>query len=307
VGMVDVVKWSFRLLNKRPWFFYLVLLTIIAPIFILGLAIHFNFVDFEPDVLAWKNEVIPRFIIIATWKGGTTSMCNIFSKHPLICKASGEPPYFVRHSEFRKMSFSMWQKQTFRHCRQTKYVVMKSAGMLSGRYCAPRLKSVLPNAKIVVLLRNPVDRVYSHWFMEFCKGRTTLSFERFIKRHKRILDAGLYAHSLKRWFQFFSEEQFLIIRSEDFWKQPRDTLLKVQEFANIPVHNFSDSEVTRVYGSSPRCDRLLGARPQMNPSIRRQLFKYFAPHNRRLETLLQKPFYWSLNESSNIEMDIDDD
>jgi len=111
---------------------------------------------------------------------------------------------------------------------------------------------------LIVLLRNPIDRAYSHYWREIKKGRETLSFEEAIKIeksrlkkeiekilenghyvsfnfiHYSYLTRGIYVEQLKRWFKYFPKHQFLILCSEEFYSNPEEKYKEVLNFLKLP-------------------------------------------------------------------------
>ncbi len=103
---------------------------------------------------------------------------------------------------------------------------------------AERIWSYNPQIKLLVLLRNPVERAFAHWNMQRFKGREPLDFFDAVKEEKSRLagapplearrfayvDRGRYAQQLERFFRFFSREQMMIIKFEKFRREQRQTL-----------------------------------------------------------------------------------
>ena len=105
-----------------------------------------------------------------------------------------------------------------------------------------RIFSIIPGIKLIVLLRNPIDRAYSHYYHQVTHKRETLSFEEAIKKeydrlngedekmmknkdylsynhaHFSYLSRGIYVDQLKRWFSIFPKNQILVLKSEDFFE-----------------------------------------------------------------------------------------
>ena len=119
------------------------------------------------------------------------------------------------------------------------------------------MKACLPRTKLIVLLREPVARAWSHYNHSFRKGDETLAFEEalareperlrgeeerlvrddayFSKPHRHLsyLARGIYAVQLERWFQSFERDRFLVLKSEDFFARPRDAVLRATGFLGL--------------------------------------------------------------------------
>lgn len=168
-----------------------------------------------------------------------------------------------------------------------------------------RLAGILPEARLVALLRNPVDRAFSQYHQRVRKGRESLSFEEAVAaeeaslsdlgsegfdrggvpaldaRGTSYLSRGLYAGQLARWSTFLEDGRLLILKSEDFFASPGDALPRVLHHLGLPDHEIPASDV-----------RNRGSYVGMAPSTRRRLEEFFEPHNRELYELLGTDFGW---------------
>jgi lipopolysaccharide transport system ATP-binding protein len=164
-----------------------------------------------------------------------------------------------------------------------------------------RVRQALPQVKLIALLRNPVDRAYSQYQMNFRKDIEPLSFEDAIAAeperlrarsdwsdagwraagHVSYLTRGHYAEQLQRWFDHFSREQVLVVKSETFFAQPDDVFARTLDFLGLSAWQPDEYRASNS-----------GEYEQMRPETRARLMKYFGPHNRRLFELLGGDFGW---------------
>ena len=168
------------------------------------------------------------------------------------------------------------------------------------------MAKVIPQARLIALLRNPVDRAYSDYQQVVRKGRETRTFKEAIrmeearppvrgaatsKRKDRAgldsasrgyLSKGIYVDQLLRWSRFFGDEQMLVLKSEDFFERPAHTLGVVLDFLELPQWEPPAWEV-RNKGDYEQ---------KMDPEVRRWLEEYFEVHNRRLYEYLGVDFGW---------------
>ena len=162
---------------------------------------------------------------------------------------------------------------------------------------------------MIVLLRNPIERAYSHYHHQLRLGLETLSFEqaleaeptRLIGEYEELLAdegyysfnyqnysylaRGMYAGQLERWFQYFPRKQFLILPSELFYADPKTTFAEVLEFLKLPAWQ---PESFRVEND--------GSYPLLERAQRVRLNDFFAPHNAQLYDLLKTDFGWNLTQ-----------
>jgi hypothetical protein len=122
--------------------------------------------------------------------------------------------------------------------------------------------------------------------MQVKRGTELRTFEEAIEQqHSSYVSRGIYVDQLLRWFEFFSKEQMLILKSEDFFERPVETLKVVLTFLDLPDWQPEASELQQ--------RRHVGTYKQkMDPSTRQRLEAYFEPYNQRLYECLDVDFGW---------------
>jgi hypothetical protein len=173
-----------------------------------------------------------------------------------------------------------------------------------------RAASVIPEAKLIALLRNPVDRAYSHYQHQVKRvngaGHDTLSFEGAIEAEESRLDGelekllqdeyydslnyrsysylsrGIYVDQLLAWSEFFDRSRMLVLRSEDLFGATEDTLETILDFLGVP--RWAPKTPTPI----PNKREYTG----LSPTTRQRLDEYFRPHNRRLYEYLGVDLGW---------------
>jgi hypothetical protein len=154
------------------------------------------------------------------------------------------------------------------------------------------MAQVVPGARLIVLLRNPVDRTYSQYHQRVRKGRESSGFEEAMAAARTrppgtqeglggLLSRSLYVDQLVRWHRFFERNQTLVLKSEDFFARPWETLERVLGFLGLPEW---EPEGWETYNE--------GRYGDMNPLTRQWLAEFFEPHNRRLYDYLGVDFGW---------------
>jgi hypothetical protein len=177
-----------------------------------------------------------------------------------------------------------------------------------SHYWAPqRLAALLPGARLLVTLRDPVDRAYSQFQMSRREQEEPLrSFAEAVaaeegrlagERARTLSDRwynswpigcwsylmrSRYAEQLERWLEFFPREQFHFLTLEQLATDPQATLDRVHEFLELPAHAQPQLQAMHV---APRYESI-GA------TERRGLTDYFRPHNERLYELIGVDFGW---------------
>ncbi len=252
---------------------------------------------------------LPDFVIVGAQKGGTTSLYHLLTQHPHVERAPvKEVHFFDRPERFEKGI--EWYRRCFPPPRwkEGRRTITGEATpyYLFDPHAAERMAEVIPQARLIALLRNPVDRAYSHYFMQRRHGQETGSFEEAVEaeiarladgekepsEHERgsgvsqgssdLLARGIYVDQLLRWSRFFDDEQMLVLKSEDLFERPAHTLRVVLDFLELPQWEPPAWEV-RNKGDYEQ---------KMDPEVRRWLEEYFEGHNRRLYEYLGVDFGW---------------
>ncbi|PJB55098.1 MAG: sulfotransferase [Bacteroidetes bacterium CG_4_9_14_3_um_filter_41_19] len=255
--------------------------------------------------LTAKYRRLPDFIIIGTQKGGTSSLFSYLRQHSQL-KLSGVKEIHFFDSNYLKGT--NWYKSHF----PLKWVNFnKKTGEASPYYLfhphvAKRVYDQCPKAKLIVMLRNPADRAYSHYMMQNKRKLDPLpTFEESIKaedvrlieetqkllnnpgyksfNHQKFsyLARGKYYSQIKKWLEYYPIEQFLFIKSEDFFCNPLKQLLKVQEFLEIRPEMPIDLSPMNTNNYIP-----------ISSTTKTFLNSYYADENRKLSELLGPDFSW---------------
>jgi hypothetical protein len=261
-------------------------------------------------------RLLPDFIVIGAQRAGTTSLYNYLVALPNIYPASIKEVHFF-DKKFNKGI--AWYRAHFPLTLQKYYVEhIRKQGFITGEACPyylfhphvpKRAASVLPQVKLIVLLRNPVDRAFSEYNFEVDGGRETLSFEEAInceeertaqEREKMAKDEhyysfdhqfhsylarGIYVDQLRTWMEHFPRENFLILKSESFYADPAAAIKQTLDFLNLPgmEPNLKKKEYKQ-YNNKTFTKR--------DATLRKRLIEYFEPHNARLYDLLGVNFGW---------------
>ena len=228
----------------------------------------------------------PDYLIIGAQRCGTTSLMRYLGHHPdVVFKARKELNFF----DSRWHLGLAWYGKQLGKRRPGKLCGEKSPNYLIDPVVPGRVKSVVPNVKLLVLLRNPVDRAYSHYKLARHLKREKRPFAQAVMQPEtgwRKVASGFrlrghYAEQLERWFEHFPREQFHIIRSEDFFSDTGAEYGKALAFLRLK----------RWFPQFKRHGQA-GKLPPMDTQTRRELVDYFKPYNEQLYELLQKDFKW---------------
>ncbi|MGL5083492.1 MAG: sulfotransferase domain-containing protein [Microcoleaceae cyanobacterium] len=248
----------------------------------------------------------PQFLILGAQKAGTNSLYHALCQHPQILPATEKEVHFFTLNYEKGLG---WYQSQFPVSAEGRLLV---SGEGTPYYlfhpCVPqRVSQDFPNIKLIVLLRNPVERAISHYYMEVKLGYESLPLEEAIAQethrlqgeaeqllahpshysyshqHYSYLARGIYADQLQAWFRYFPQHQFLILDSQTFYTQPAKTLDQVFRFLGVPSYRLS---YHKKYNA--------GNYPAVAFRMRQHLTDYFKPHNQRLKMLLGQVFSWDI-------------
>ncbi|HRK61084.1 MAG TPA: sulfotransferase [Candidatus Omnitrophota bacterium] len=195
--------------------------------------------------------VKPSFFVVGTQKAGTTTLHEILRQHPQIFLPKTKEAHFFDFDDTFTKGFDWWVETFFKECNSGKI-----AGAITPEYLfypeVPlRIKEMLGvDVKIIIILRNPVDRAFSHYLMTKRRGLEALSFDQAVAKEAERLKAGrdfervhysyfsrgLYAKQVKRYLDLFGAKNVLILKfEEDFLKDKLATIEKILRFLNVSV------------------------------------------------------------------------
>jgi len=258
-------------------------------------------------------RVLPDFLIIGTQRGGTTSLYRYLKLHPCIGAPSNKDVHFFDRRYRKGLTwyqghFPMaWEKAYAQQIRKRPFLTGEASPSYLFHPLAPkRVAETLPHVKLIALLRNPVSRAYSQYHHAIELGFETLSFEEAIRdeeertakeqekifknenyysdeyKHRSYLTKGIYVDQLQAWMNLIPREQFLIIKSEDFYADPTATFKQVLRFLHLPE---TELAVEKQYNTNTYPKK-------MDTVTRTRLVEYFKPHNARLYEFLGVDFGW---------------
>lgn len=253
----------------------------------------------------WRT--LPDYLIVGTQKGGTSSLYNYLCMHPDVAAATQKEIHYFSHHMAEGVE---WYRGHF-----ATEAFLATATRLRGRrpltgetspdylfhpYVAERAMRLLPEARLLAILRNPVDRAFSHYRHRVRKGLETRTFEAAIAgdleawaagegtvvreeayydlpdyTKRAYITRGLYARQLQRWFAVYPRDRFLLLRSEDLFEDPRATYARAVEFLGLPPWQPKEMRKYNFFGESR----------SMPEPTRRLLEDFFEPHNRELASL----------------------
>jgi hypothetical protein len=278
--------------------------------------------------LGWLHAK-PDFLIIGAARSGTGTLLGMLRGHPNVVGAiSWELHFFdgprwnLGEGWYRTWFPYRWQMaRAERRGRRPVITGEKSPFYLASPQAPGHIRSVVPDARLIALLRDPTARAVSHWGLRSWKGREDRSFAEAVadelgpdwlkdpaaagaqlgasgrggsgkpkpgvrpkgRRQELYVERGVYQPQLERWHSTFPKEQLLLLESEAFFADPAALFGDVCDHLGIP----------RTAPRQPK-HRHANQRPrEPEPEVIEGLRELYAPHNRRLAAYLDREFSWS--------------
>jgi len=263
-------------------------------------------------------RAVPDFLVIGAMRGGSSFLYHYLTQHPMVLPAfRKEVRYFDRSYRQRKHPF-LWYRSFF-----PLRASLRALGRLRKHRCVtgeatpsylfletvpPRVLFTVPHVRLIAMLRNPVDRALSHYFLECRRHRELLPLKEALLAEEERVDLllrngggdteqsrletmqfsyksfGVYVDQIKRWRMWFPASQMLILQSEQVFAEPEKAFPRVCRFLDLP--EWHPPAVRKIYeGSYPAPEAEI-------EEAKALLREYFEPHNRRLFEYLGVEWDW---------------
>jgi hypothetical protein len=250
---------------------------------------------------------LPSALIIGAQRSGSTSLFNYLAQHPDVLTPLGKE---IHYFDLHYARGPRWYRGRFPYAHRLRppaLTIDATPYYLAHPLAPERAYRLLPEVKLVALLRNPVERAFSHYQHEVQDGRESLAFvealdregERLAGEEERLqrepdyysfthhrysyTRRGLYLEQLLRWTRWYSREQLLVLQSEWLFRDPAAASAAVYQFLGLRPHRLEHYEpfYQGVY------DRRIPG------DVRQRLAAHFEPHNRELYSWLGQEFDWA--------------
>jgi hypothetical protein len=243
------------------------------------------------------RRMLPTVLIVGAQKGGTTSL-----QHPNVGGSSHKEIHYFDLNADRS---PLWYRSHLPVRGTCEHVLDSSPYYLFHPAVPERAHAVVPDAKVIILLRDPVKRTYSHYQHARVKGWETLDFaaalaaeEQRLKGADELLTSSrgarswshqkhsyvarsLYVPQLRRWRTLYPPEQILVLRSEDLFADAGELLARVQAWLGLPAHSPASMQSRNSRAYEP-----------LDAETARTLRSRFAEDTRELEEMTGLEFGW---------------
>jgi len=193
------------------------------------------------------EDRLPDFVIIGAAKSATTWLAYHLQQHRQIFVPNVEVHYFSRHHAMD----AAWYAAHFRGARAGQVVGERSNTYLTCPEAPRRLKTRLPDARLIVQLRNPIERAYSDYCMHLRRGTVTPDVDLYLDVERsplpHLLDTGLYYRNLSRFLEELPAERMLVLLYDDVAANPTRVLHDVCAHIGVDADGARSALVERVY------------------------------------------------------------
>jgi hypothetical protein len=302
--------------------YYLLKETLPGPVFDLAVTRGYRGLRAAVGRGPGSGRILPDFLVLGFAKCGTTSLFDWVCEHPMVARprTRGRARKELLFFDYRFDEGLDWYRAHFplrserdqfeREHGRPFLTGEATASYVSGYRIPERVQQAVPQAKLIVTLRNPVDRAYSAFQMsrrerleehESFETAIALEADRLAPEEARVrvdprydppapaplgywsyLQRSRYDEHVARWLARFPREQMLFLKFEDLAADPQSTLDQVYAFLGLAPHRHAEFRKLNV-GSYEE---------QVHPDTRAHLNAYFRPHNERLRELTGIDFGW---------------
>ncbi len=247
--------------------------------------------------------ILPTFIVGGAPRAGTTFLYEVLDEHPDVFMAkprTPEPKFFLIDDEFQK-GLAYYSERYFSGALGGRCTAVgeKSTNYLESPVAARRIRTSLPDVKLLFALRNPIERAFSNYLWSTKNGLETLSFEEAIKteavresqyapehRYSRpfsYVSRGMYATLLEPFFAAFRPAQIHVVILEDLEDNPQPHLDAIWQYLGVPPYR-PQGDLHRRVNTARQGDE------QISEKTRARLRDIYRRPNEELAALLKQDF-----------------
>lgn len=263
-----------------------------------------------------SRRVLPSYLLIGAKRGGSTTLARSLVASPGVqglfpAREELKGPYYF---DVNYAQGESWYRSHFPTHKALGSDIVGEASpyYLSHPHAAERARQLVPDARIICVLRHPVERAFSHYRERVKQGVETLdSFEAAIDAEAARLDGELermerdpayvswehlnfayadqsrYAASLERWFAHWPREQILVLRSEDLYADPAGVLDQTRSFVGLATLGSQGSDAVTNFNRLPPA--------KIAPETRSRVWNMVSHDVERLADLVGQAPFWSVD------------
>lgn len=194
---------------------------------------------------ATMTSLLPSFFVVGPPRTGTTWIQQVLTNHVNLPSPTKETRFFDCHYH---RGFD-WYAKHFRAVRPHRPTGEVAPTYFASALARERIRSVAPDAKLVFVFRNPVERVVSLYRVKRAYGWLRWSFEEALERDPELLESSRYATQLQQWQDAFPESQLLVTLYDDLRESPQLYADRLFAFIGSSPARLSASDLARIHSS----------------------------------------------------------
>ena len=202
----------------------------------------------------------PNFLVIGAPKAATTALCHNLAQHPDVFFSEPKEPFFFSDDAIHARGMA-WYESLFA-AAGTRTAIGEGSTTYSVNGVFPqtvgRIVEALPDVRVIYQLRDPLERMRSHWIELAAQGRTMLPFDRAVREEAEIVDASRYWRQLEAYRTHLADDRILVLFFEDYQRDAIATLQRCFNFLGVdPAVEIAGAAAPRHTSQGRRADRAL--------------------------------------------------
>ncbi|MFK7960395.1 MAG: sulfotransferase [Phycisphaerales bacterium] len=179
---------------------------------------------------------LPDFLVIGAQKSGTSSLCDVLGRHPDVFVCDPKEPYFFSHAEVWARGMD-WYRERFAAAGDAR-MIGEGSTTYTQHHLYPdapaRLAEHLPNARLIFIARDPLERIRSHWMhLRSRENRETRPFNEAVRERPEYLDHSRYDHQLSLYRAHYPDAQMLVLQFEPYRADPGPVIERTLAFLGV--------------------------------------------------------------------------
>ena len=185
-----------------------------------------------------------NLLIIGAARSATTSISRILATHPDICFSTVKEPQFFSKPDWREW---LTQYERLFKCDNKKIYAEGSTNYSKypnfNRNIHRDIFDYNPDMKFIYLMRNPLDRILSHYNFAVERGLTTSGINEEIDKNSIYIESSKYFHQIDHYLKYFTIDRFKLILFEDLISDPDKCIASLYDFLEIKWHDYSSRDL----------------------------------------------------------------